>query len=194
LPTILTHSFVAIGSGIAFAPKDIPRRFWVLSLVSAIIPDADVISFRLGVPYGHMLGHRGFFHSPFFALLLSLFLVGIFLRAVRPFSRRWWFYVAWFFAVSAIHGCLDALTNGGSGVAFLAPFDSTRFFFPWRPIKVAPIGLRGLLSPWGMAVLKGEILRVWLPFALMVLILRVVWNRVSEHRSGPVHGLIPGGR
>ena len=45
----------------------------------------------------------------------------------------------------ASHGVLDALTDGGPGVAFLAPFDDTRYFFPWRPIRVSPLW-RGFFS------------------------------------------------
>jgi inner membrane protein len=43
--------------------------------------------------------------------------------------------------VKASHGILDAMTDGGLGVAFFSPFDDTRCFFPFRPIKVSPIGL-----------------------------------------------------
>jgi len=41
----------------------------------------------------------------------------------------------------ASHGLLDTLTNGGLGSALLWPFDLTRYFAPWNPIPVAPIGL-----------------------------------------------------
>jgi hypothetical protein len=46
-------------------------------------------------------------------------------RWVRPY----------FFVVTASHGALDAMTDGGLGIAFFAPFDNTRYFFPFRPIK-----------------------------------------------------------
>jgi len=48
-----------------------------------------------------------------------------------------WMY---FFLATASHGLLDALTDGGLGVAFFAPFDNHRYFLPWRPIHVSPIG------------------------------------------------------
>jgi len=50
-----------------------------------------------------------------------------------------------FFCVAS-HGLLDALTNGGRGIALLWPFTNARYFAPWRPIPVAPIGLRFLSS------------------------------------------------
>ena len=36
------------------------------------------------------------------------------------------------FLSTASHGVLDALTDGGLGVAFFSPFDQTRYFFPFR--------------------------------------------------------------
>jgi hypothetical protein len=32
------------------------------------------------------------------------------------------------------------MTDGGLGIAFFAPFDNTRYFLPFGPIKVSPIG------------------------------------------------------
>jgi len=69
--------------------------------------------------------------------------------------------------VTASHGLLDALTDGGLGVAFLAPFSGERFFFPWQPIEVSPIGLRRFLSGRGLEVLRSELLWVWLPSILL---------------------------
>ena len=70
--------------------------------------------------------------------------------------------------MTASHGALDAMTDGGLGVAFFAPFSGERYFFPFRPIVVSPIGLGGFFSEWGVAVIKSELLWVWLPSALVV--------------------------
>jgi len=67
VPTIISHTVVAVAAGKALAPKDVPAHFWQLAIVCSIIPDADVIGLYLGVPYEHFFGHRGFFHSPFLA-------------------------------------------------------------------------------------------------------------------------------
>jgi inner membrane protein len=67
--------------------------------------------------------------------------------------------------VTASHGVLDAMTDGGSGVAFWAPFDDGRYFLPWRPIPVSPIG-RGFFTARGAAVFESELLLVWLPAAI----------------------------
>jgi inner membrane protein len=52
---------------------------------------------------------------------------------------------------------LDAMTNGGLGVAFFAPFDTTRYFFPWRPITVSPIGVGSFFTHRGALVVLSEI-------------------------------------
>jgi inner membrane protein len=52
-------------------------------------------------------------------------------------------------------------------VAFLAPFDDTRYFLPLRPIRVSPLW-RGFLSLRGGETLASEARWVWLPLALLV--------------------------
>jgi inner membrane protein len=174
VPTIISHTVVAVAAGKAFASKDVPSHFWMLSIICSCIPDADVIGLYLGVPYGHFFGHRGFFHSPFFGLLLSIFIVGVFFGDVALFSKQWFFYFIFFFLLSASHGILDAFTNGGLGIALLSPFDNTRHFFPWTPIIVSPLGMRGLLSNWGLMVIKCELLWIWLPSILIVFLSTMV--------------------
>jgi inner membrane protein len=65
-------------------------------------------------------------------------------------------------------------------VAFLAPFDDARYFFPWRPVEVSPIGLR-FFSRWGFEVLESELLWIWLPAGVAAAV-AVVWRRAA-HRS-----------
>jgi len=181
VPSVISHAAVAVAAGIAFAPRDVPDHFWSLAIVCSIIPDADGIGFTFGIPYDHYFGHRGFFHSPFFALLVSVFLVGFFFRDVEVFSRRWFFYFTFFFLLSASHGVLDALTNGGLGIALLSPFDDTRYFFPWRPIVVSPIGIKALFSRWGLMVIRSELLWVWLPSFLIVVVSTVIRVMPAKH-------------
>lgn len=60
-------------------------------------------------------------------------------------SPGWmWLYL---FLATISHSLLDALTNGGMGVALFAPFDNRRFFFPFRPIEVAYFGVSWLFYP-----------------------------------------------
>ena len=169
LPTVITHSAVAVASAKVFGPEEVPNRFWLLSVFCAVIPDADVLAFSFGIPYDHFFGHRGFFHSSFFGLLLSVFLVSVFFRTEKTFSRRWWFYLIYFSLLSASHGILDAFTNGGLGIAPLSPFDATRYFFPWRPILVSPIAFARFLSKWGLMTLKSELFWIWLPLIIVLI-------------------------
>jgi inner membrane protein len=75
----------------------------------------------------------------------------------------------YFTLVTLSHPLLDAMTNGGSGVALFAPFSTSRYFAPWRPIQVSPIGLR-FFSERGLEVLASEIVWVWIPAFLVLLV------------------------
>ena len=43
------------------------------------------------------------------------------------------------------------------------PFDQTRYFCDWRPIRVSPFVLKGLLSQRGLSVMLSELRWVWAP-------------------------------
>lgn len=163
MPTIISHSIVGLSAGKILSIKNVPKRFWVLSAVCPILPDADIIGYFLGIPYEHFLGHRGFFHSIFFALILSIFVVSIFFRKDKVFSKRWFIFTIYFFVITSSHGVLDAFTSGGLGIALLSPFDNTRYFFPFAPIQVSPIGIKAFFSEWGLRVIISEFIWVWLP-------------------------------
>ena len=125
-------------------------------------PDADVLGFRFGIHYGDFLGHRGFTHSLAFAALVALVVVSM--RGSVAHRRALWLYL---FVATASHGLLDAFTDGGLGVALLAPFDNTRYFFPVRPILVSPIGISSFFSQYGLSVITSEASWVWLPSAIL---------------------------
>jgi inner membrane protein len=167
MPSIFTHGFAALALGKASTGAQREARFWVLSVFCAILPDIDTVSFYFGVERGSMFGHRGITHSLLFAVLLSLLVVLLAFSKTPRFSKKWWALLFYFFVVTASHGLLDALTDGGSGVAFFAPFDATRYFFPWRPIEVSPIGLR-FFSSRGLEVFESEFVCVWIPSILLV--------------------------
>jgi len=121
-----------------------------LSLL-AVLPDADVIAFHLGIPYSHPFGHRGMTHSLAFAVLVGLLVaLGLGLRR-RPVLLDALLATL----VVASHGVLDAMTTGGLGVEFFWPLDTHRYFLPCRLIPVAPIGAR-MLSARGLSVLITE--------------------------------------
>ena len=143
-----------------------------------MLPDLDVIGFDLGVPYGDLWGHRGFTHSLFFAALAAMFVLVIFTLIASAAVGRFklWLYL---FLATASHGVLDAMTNGGLGVAFFSPFSNKRYFLPWRPIRVSPIGLAHFFTARGIAVLQSEILWIWVPAAALMAVAFAI-RRVAQ--------------
>jgi len=152
------------GSGQAARPVWPWLLFWsALSL----FPDIDVVGFLRGVPYGAPWGHRGATHSLAFAIAGGV-LVGLGARWVkRPVLRT--MVVATL--VLASHGLLDTMTDGGLGAALLWPFSLSRFFAPWRPIPVAPIG-PDFFTPDGAIVALTEV-ALFLPLWLFAFHFRV---------------------
>jgi inner membrane protein len=130
--------------------------------VCSVIPDLDVIGFRFGVPYGDFWGHRGFTHSLVFAALLAGAVIATGFRRGAPNLGRLPLF-CYLFLATASHGVLDAMTNGGLGVAFFSPLENSRYFFPWRPIRVSPIGVGRFFSQRGYLILQSELLWIWLP-------------------------------
>lgn len=176
MATILSHGVCAAALGTAFPP---PRsaRFWAYGIICSMVPDIDVIGFRFGIHYGDMLGHRGLTHSISFAIVISAIAAAAIHRTERQTGWRiLWLY---FFLATMSHGLLDACTDGGLGVAFFAPFSNTRYFFPWNPIEVSPIGRR-FFSATGLEVLQSELLWIWLPSALFALAMWAVWKALRK--------------
>ena len=138
---------------------------------------------KCGTQYGQFYPcNSGFFHSPFFAALLSILIVCTFYRKEVIFSNRWWKYLLYFFILAASHGLLDTLTNGGNGIALLSPFTNSRYFFPWTPIEVSPLSIKGFLSQRGLTVLISELLWIWAPCFFIGIFLKIRRNKaqVSE--------------
>jgi inner membrane protein len=180
MASVFSHAVAALGIGACFYRLEIPKRVWVFGAVCSVIPDADVIGFHFGVRYGDFWGHRGFTHSLLFAAILASTVALLLFRHGLPGISRLtlWLY---FFLATASHGLLDAMTDGGLGVALFAPFDNHRYFLPWRPIRVSPIGISQFFTHRGIAVLQSELLWIWLPAALLIaaaLLLR--WRRLAR--------------
>ena len=166
------HVAVAYAMGKTLDATWASTRFWVFSVLCCVLPDADVLGLLMGIPYEHVLGHRGITHSIVFAMLVGL-VVPCFVVPNSPIGSKPYVVLAIYFGlVTMSHGLLDALTDGGLGIAFFAPFDSTRYFFPWRPITVSPIGLSQFISSSGMRVLLSEMVWIGIPVACWLLGLR----------------------
>lgn len=173
MPTTLTHALVGLGAAEIYASRSLPASFYGLSVGLSLLPDLDVVSFRLGIPYQSRFGHRGFSHSLCCAVVVSLLIASC---ASSYFAQPWWQLGGFCLIVVIAHSLLDALTNGGGGIAFFSPFDDRRYFFPWRPVQVSPIGL-AVFSRWGLRALLSEVVWIWLPLLLLVgvVVLRRAW-------------------
>ncbi len=158
--SVITHPVVPIALSVCLPEGAVSQELLFAGAVCSVIPDMDVVGFSAGIRYGDMLGHRGFTHSIAFAVALGALVAFTLFRddgggLGLPFL---------FLSMSALsHPLIDMLTNGGLGVALFAPFSNERFFFPWTPIQVSPIGLDSFFSEWGLRVLMSEFRWVWLP-------------------------------
>ena len=71
MASAFSHAIASVALGKISFIKKIDKKFWLLAIFCAVIPDADALGFKLGVAYESMWGHRGITHSFFFAALLS---------------------------------------------------------------------------------------------------------------------------
>jgi inner membrane protein len=175
----LSHPAVPLAMRAGLGAERVPAPLLLAAIAGSLLPDADVVGFRFGIAYGDLWGHRGLTHSLLFAALVGL--------VAAAFARRLRVERGWAFAVvslaTASHGLLDAMTDGGLGVALASPFVSARYFLPWRPIAVSPIGLANFWTPRAFVVLASEARWVWLPCVSLALVLlaarRLMGSRVQ---------------
>lgn len=167
------HGVLAFCAAGGLFPR-LSKRFWITAVVCSILPDFDTVGFSYGIAYNSFLGHRGFTHSLLFALLLAPVAVRLAVPAAKRFSREWLVLTVFFFAVTASHGFLDAMTNGGLGIAFFSPFVMTRYFLPWRPLAVSPIGILDFTAGRLRDVLVTEFYFVILPSLVFLLVATLI--------------------
>lgn len=161
--TVITHPAVPIALSVLVPQETASSSLLIAGALCSIVPDLDVIGFEFGIEYGDMLGHRGFTHSIFFAALLAVLVTFLLFRN----SNGSQLFIFLFLFISTLsHPALDALTNGGLGVGFFAPFSNERYFFAYRPIEVSPIGVGDFFSQRGLKVLLSELRWVGLPSAM----------------------------
>lgn len=174
MPTIFTHAAVPLMLGAAAGRRAIGHRLLAAGAIAAMLPDADVLAFKLHIAYADSLGHRGATHSIAFALALAI--------AAALWHRRldgtpW--RCGGFVGLAALsHPLLDACTHGGLGVALWWPFSDARWFAPFHPIAASPIGAR-FFSERGWHVMMSELCWVWLPTAIAAAGV-VAWRRTSK--------------
>jgi inner membrane protein len=142
--------------------------FW--SLLS-LAPDVDVIGRGFGIRYADAWGHRGATHSLLFCAALGALIGLLAQRAGLPTLRTGVCAVL----VLISHPLLDTMTDGGLGCALFWPWSLERFFAPWRPIPVSPIG-RAYVSRVGFRVALAELV-LFAPFIVYAL-----WPRRAQAR------------
>ncbi|MHB8876309.1 MAG: metal-dependent hydrolase [Myxococcaceae bacterium] len=173
----LGHVAIGLAAGRLHSPRTSAAAMAAFSALS-LLPDADVVAFKLGIPYSAPFGHRGAAHSLVAALLVGAIIAAGCRFLGRPALKTGLMALA----VVASHGLLDAFTDGGLGIALGWPLTNARTFAAWTPIPVAPIG-PGMLSARGLHVLAVEAL-FFLPVFLWAL-----WPR-GRHpgptRKGPM--------
>ena len=166
MPTVFTHAIVGLTASQLCLPKELQQDnrarliFTGLSVALPISPDLDGLFLPI-IPYAHLLGHRGLTHSIAFAVFLGAVATAFMIGQAQSLKARWLWLFAYFSIVTASHGLLDAMTSGGLGVAFFAPFNNHRYFLPLRPMLASPIWPSQFVSRYGARVLGIEFLLVW---------------------------------
>ena len=166
MATPLSHLAVPLALTVALGGDSVPPGLMALALACAVLPDIDALGLWLGIPYEHPFGHRGFTHSLLFAVMLAG--MGTLLASRLGYDPLTAFGVLLVSAVS--HGLIDALTNGGLGIAFFSPLSHRRGFLPWRVIEVSPLRPSALFSRHGFGVLRSEMRWVWMPCLVVALL------------------------
>lgn len=161
MPSAFSHIAVPIAIRIGIGKDLLPAKLFFLGLLLSLIPDADVLVLRLGVPYESEFGHRGASHSLLFAFTAATICA---LTYARAYSRTFFWSWLYLFICAASHALLDTCTNAGHGAAILWPLSEQRFFAPFRPIEASPLSLRRFFGEPGLRVILSELLWVWLPF------------------------------
>jgi len=131
-------------------PLTAALRRWTIPVAAGIlatVPDLDLFGRRLfGIRNASIFSHRGYFHSPFFLILLSAALAGIVTR--HEFRQTFaWLWLLWAGCMVS-HPLLDAMTDGGRGVMLAEPFTHARLYLPWRPIHTPPGSENILRRAW----------------------------------------------
>ena len=174
MPTALGHIAIPLALGLGLGSQVVSRRLLIAGIVASVVPDLDVLAFRLDIAYSDAFGHRGASHSLAFALALALIaFAGA--APLRSSRRNAFLFVL---VCAASHGLLDMFTNGGLGVALWWPWSSERVFAPWRVIEVSPLSLRRIAGAKGFEVIHSELLWVWLPAAAVGVALAVLRKKL----------------
>jgi inner membrane protein len=186
LASVIGHFVVGASLALPFtASKAVTRDvrssgLLVSAGILAAVPDLDTVFYGV-IPYGHFFGHRGFFHSPFFAIVLSIVLTRLIFGISRHGSLKAWLAVFSVFCLAGIsHALLDSMTDAGLGVMLLYPWSKQRIFLPWRPLYAPPIDWKHLSLRQIRLMVNSEL--PLLAFAVTSLGLRTVLGRLYSRK------------
>ena len=160
MATVFSHPAAALGAFPWFRRRLRHPALLLVGMALTVLPDIDVIGFRLGIAYGDLLGHRGLTHSLFFAVVFGALVAWPAARWTGAGFKAVWLY---FSICLASHGVLDALTDGGLGIAFLSPFSNERYFFDFRPVRVSALSVQRFFAGDWTGLLAVELKWIWLP-------------------------------
>ena len=164
MATVFSHALVGCTVLNLAAPEQFKnKRNYFIAGLTAMLPDIDYLGYVKHIPYESFWGHRGFTHSIVFSLGVGVFTAFALNRKLNLRFLGLWIL---FFFTTLSHPLVDAFTNGGLGVAFFSPYTTLRYFFPWTPIQVSPMGL-GVFSQRGLAVALSEVYWIVLPCLLI---------------------------
>jgi len=88
MPVVISHSFNCYCFLEKYLQKKAELNFWAFSIFLRNSPDIDVLMQYTGLPYGHMLGHRGFFHSIIFVLIIAFIIVIAGFHEIKRLSKE----------------------------------------------------------------------------------------------------------
>ena len=179
MASAFVHAALGATLGKLLLPEKRQWPYWLAAAACAALPDVDSVGYRPGVPYDSLWGHRGLTHSLLAAAVVpagGVLLARLTQRAGRPPAARLGLGL---FLATASHSLLDAMTSGGLGLAFFSPWHLERYFFPFRPIKVSPLSIRGVFGSKGLRVLANE--AVWVGMSCLLLLLGQRLGRRAGH-------------
>jgi inner membrane protein len=168
--SVFTHPVVPVALAIAMGRSRVSLPLVAVGMVASVLPDLDVVGFRLGIPYTSDFGHRGFTHSLAFAAVVA---------CLATYGAAWWrasraVTFGFVFLSCASHGLLDMLTTAGRGVEYFWPFTNHRYFFPTRVIEASTLSFSRFFHVTGGEVLRSEVFWVWLPCLAAALVARSI--------------------
>ncbi len=166
MASVFGHAALAGAMGAALPSRLRRRGVIATGMLCSMMPDLDVISFNLGIPYHGFWGHRGMTHSILFGAGLGLMMMLIFhfREEIKDKAILGFYYIV----CTVSHGVLDGMTTGGMGIAYFSPFDDGRYFLPYRMIQVSPLGISRFFNKWGLEVLKSEFVWIGIPSLIFI--------------------------